>query len=196
MEDSTAYSLANLAESARPARAGPRVDDISVPNEQFRLTRTHYRIGEMHQFKGAERLQKLLLAWRDGLHDDWLPREIDPWTLKTLGLLGDVHIVDTSAPTSDLWWFRLFGTGSNFYGGRDLTQSKVSDFDIQLYANATRDDYASVVYTALPRFQFVHTMTSLSISNRYRLILPLSLGGSTVDKLMVAWAYTRLHPVD
>jgi hypothetical protein len=196
MVESAAYSMASVANAARPARVGPRVDDIVVPADGFRLSRTHYRLADIQKFKGVEQLQKLLAAWYSSFHDDWLPREIDPWTLKSIGLLGDVHIVDTRGPSSDSWWFRLYGTGSRFYGGRDFTRARISEFDIGNYATATRDDYSSVVHTGFPRFQFLHTMTRLSISNRYRLILPLSSEGDLVDKLLVAWTYTRVHPIE
>jgi hypothetical protein len=196
MEDSIAYSMIDGANLARAARIGPRVDDITNPTEGFRLSRAHYRLADIHKFKGVDQLQKLLAAWYDSFHDDWLPREIDPWTLKSIGLLGDVHIVDTRGPSSDSWWFRLYGTGSRFYGGRDFTRARIAEFDIGTYANATRDDYSSVVHTGLPRFQFLHTMTKLSVSNRYRLILPLSSEGDVVDKLLVAWTYTRVHPIE
>ena len=196
MEESVAYSMAGLANSARPARVGPRVDDIDVPTDGFRLSRAHYRLNDIQKFQGVDQLQKLLAAWYASFHDDWLPREIDPWTLKSIGLLGDVHIVDTRGPSSDSWWFRLYGTGSRFYGGRDFTRARISEFDIDTYANATRDDYSSVVHTGFPRFQFLHTMTRLSVSNRYRLILPLSSEGNLVDKLLVAWTYTRVHPLE
>jgi hypothetical protein len=194
MEESVAYSMSNLAASARPARVGARVDDIDLSTDGFRLCRTHYRLTDIQKFQGVDQLKKLLAAWYASFHDDWLPREIDPWTLKSIGLLGDVHIVDTRGPSSDSWWFRLYGTGSRFYGGRDFTRARISEFNIGTYANATRDDYSSVVHTGFPRFQFLHTMTPLSVSNRYRLILPLSSEGDLVDKLLVAWTYTRVHP--
>lgn len=196
MEESVQYSMASAAHVARPAYVGPRVDDITGNGDGFRLVRTHYRLSDIHQFKSAELLWKLLAAWYDGAHDNWCPKEIDPWTLKSIGLLGDVHIVDTSEPASDLWWFRLYGTGSRFFGGRDDTGARIANFDINSYAQATCDDYATVVYTGLPKFQFLHTMTERSISNRYRLILPLSAEGDIVDKLLVAWVYTRMHPID
>jgi len=196
MEESLSYSMTGLADSARPAREGHRVDDIHRPADGFRLARTHYPLRDIHKFKGVDQLRKLLAAWYDSFHDDWLPREIDPWTLKSIGLLGDVHIVDTRGPSSDSWWFRLYGTGSRFYGGRDFTRARISEFDIGTYANATRDDYSTVIHTGLPKFQFLHTMTKLSVSNRYRLILPLSSEGDMVDKLLVAWSYTRVHPID
>ena len=63
MEEFLSYSMTELVDSAKPAREGGRVDEIHRPEDGFKLSRTHYRLRDIHKFKGVDPLKKLLAAW-------------------------------------------------------------------------------------------------------------------------------------
>lgn len=158
---------------------------------EFVVVRQHLSCAHLPKTGGAERLTELYRYWRSLAGNDDLPEDVAPEAVNGIGLMGNVHIVDTTCDNSGGYFFRLYGSRSRFLSGKDFTGLKLGDFENPLYGRVTQDDYATVVYTGLPRFQFLHTETPVGVSNRYRLILPLSRSGYKIDKLVVAWEYTR-----
>lgn len=178
-----------------PRLAGERVDISEDTEASLRLVRRHFRFANLFNTRGAEKLSDLYQVWDSLSVNGKLPTGITPEDVFKTDLLGNIHIVDTSSDTSRGYFFRLFGTESTFLRAKDFTGMRMGDFSIKAYSRAAQDDYATVIYSGVPRFQFIHTSINHNNSNRYRLILPLSTHGDKIDKLVVAWEYTRAQPI-
>ncbi|MDP6346416.1 MAG: hypothetical protein QF578_20615 [Alphaproteobacteria bacterium] len=162
---------------------------------EMHLIRKHLHLEDIPKMAGTQRLTELLTFWMQSRNDGDVPDWLPPEALNKIGVLGDVSVVDTTAPSSVGYWFRIWGSNLYFLGGREMTGKPLYDQDNVTYANAMLDDYATVVYTGWPRFQFIHFSTQVGLSNRYRLLLPLSSNGYEIDKVVAATQYVRAQLV-
>ncbi len=166
--------------------------DSGSDNGYFMVTKL-YRPDEVHERQGAGRLSELLTYWRDLGSSIALPNRLDPEILDRIGILPNVHLVNTAAGRPEGYEFRYWGPNSRFLGGMSLEGWQFGDFDNRLYRMTAMYDYFNVVETGEPRFQFLHTTTPLGVSNRWRLLLPVASRGGRTDRVYSATQFVRLE---
>lgn len=171
-------TIVRLHEAAPPLRAP---DDAGNVIER-RLIRT-----EVIRQRG-DAIADLLEYWTALKGDARVPHfaDIDPVRLAQLGLLGRLHVLNAENPDPALMRFDLYGNKVSLDNGRIYTGLAVGDHPVRIQAQTVAADYEKVRQTAEPHYFRVSKRLG-GIGYRYaRLILPFSLRGGRVDRLLVA----------
>lgn len=165
----------------------------SARDNDYALITKPYRPDDVHDRQGADRLSDLLKYWSDSGSSISLPTRLDPEVLEQIGILSNIHLVDTQSSAPEGYEFRYWGPNSRFLGGISLEGQHLGDLDNDMYRITAMYDYFSVVSTGRPRFQFLHTATPMGVSNRWRLLLPVASRGTIVDRVYSATQFVRFE---
>lgn len=125
----------------------------------------------------GDRLGKLLSAW------ERLPRQpaacvadLDPIELVEIGLLGYLHLLDTTALAPEAFRIRLWGRRLPVRGRTDFAGVRVADLPSPSLAAALMDQAAAVRDLGMPLVAGIE---------QTRLMLPLSVDGARIDHVLV-----------
>jgi hypothetical protein len=130
-------------------------------------------------------MAELVAYWRALRPDGLLPSRklLDPVAMKRF--LGRLHIVDTSAPRPEGYFFRLWGSSVSLDRGKDYGKMFVGDYPRSSWRRAVMQDYADVVKMGTPAYHLVNAQLDYVSYQYARLILPLAEDGRTVNQLLV-----------
>ncbi len=158
------------------------------------LVRYHYGLDDLQMLED-QRLNGLLEYWMSLHKGANLPSkdDIDPVILGKIGIMGTVHILDVSQENPGNFFFRLYGSKMTLDKGKDYTGLRIGDYPVEIYSKALQEDYLTVKYTCVPRYQHVGAFMNYSTRGYSRLILPLASNGHDVDRLLVGVKFQKVE---
>jgi len=119
--------------------------------------------------------------------------DIDPVDLAKLNMIGTVHILDVSPDNPAHFFFRLYGSKMTLDNGKNYTGLRIGDYPVEIWSTALQEDYLSVKYTGLPRYQHVGAFMNNSTRGYTRLTLPLASNGYHIDKLLIGVKFQKIE---
>ena len=127
--------------------------------------------------------------------DGWMGRALGIWrnarqgpnlpSVESLGRIvgGKAHLLDASAGEADGYWFRHWGRGNSYAGGRDSLSLR--EMPCGLMREAAIEDYGRAAATGSPCYSLVSLVEKFTGYSYARLILPLAANGRGADRLLV-----------
>lgn len=167
-------------------RQGPTDDSIS---RRLPLAYLHSN----HQLRG---LRCVFDAWMQACLDRAaLPSRLSVAEISDGGMLGNLHIFDVAADDPDdffaIWW----GANAAINDGREGLFERVGALGWAPYSRWGAASLEAAKLSAEPQLEFVSSRHLTQTPPRYRLLLPLSDDGSTVDRIISAWSYFTLESI-
>jgi len=129
-------------------------------------------------------LRLLLDYWRGKCAGRAMPSRVDIDPLEFRANLGRVHILDVLGP--ERFRFRIYGSAITNPDVRDMTGLTTQDYEDKNFAALVTAHYQECVDERAPVYRYVLGMLDGGPYEYFRLLLPLSTDGETVDKLLVA----------
>lgn len=156
---------------------------------------------EIQSTSGDEDTTTRVLFTLDALSDGTLQRLYDLWRCRadasrlavpTLGdmadhpgLTADCHLIDVAQPNP--WHFQIleYGARSAASRGSNYAGLHLGEIPSRLHSAGLQVDYNTAKMLGVPRLQAITTRYDHRSRSYARLILPVSLDGRAIDRLMI-----------
>lgn len=135
------------------------------------------------------RLQRLVKYWADKCAGRKMPSRDDIDPLEMVEHMGRLHLLDVLGPRH--FRYRLYGSAITNPGVRDMTSHTTLDYANKNFGEMVTRHYQACVDQKSPIFHYVLAKLRRERYEYYRLTLPLSNDGETVNMLLVS--PHRLH---
>jgi hypothetical protein len=170
---SIVVALDSLAASQED-EAGNRVSRLPLSIETLRAKR--------------DGLTNLFLYWEAVWRSGGRLSDIDPVRLIQLGLLDRMHLINADDPDPRGFVLELRGPNAPSVPGSLRNGDRLTQHPVGILAASLLDDYERVRRRGEPQYARVDSCLFGENYRYRRLILPLTMDGSRVDRLLVAIA--------
>lgn len=137
-------------------------------------------------------LKRLYAYWDKARAGPWL-RQSDLRPEEFVFALPYVALIDRPPETGPGLRIRLVGEEIRNEGVGYLRDRLIEDIDPAWYRDHLVQRYRAVFSSGEPSFEAVHVIYDVRNYYYHRLILPLTIGGTQVDIVLVATVYTEPH---
>lgn len=124
-----------------------------------------------------------------------LPSHLSVAEIREGGMLGNLHVFDVTASNPHdffaVWW----GANAAINDGREGLFDRVGALASEPYSRWGAASLQAAKRSAEPQLEFVSSRHLTRTPPRFRLLLPLSDDGSTVDRIISAWSYFTLESI-
>lgn len=169
---------------------------LPFPGESDALFARRLSLLRLRDTPKARSLHALLRIWlRAKLQRNALPGYLPVGEIRDCQMLHNFHVYDVSKPNLLDTFASIWGTHAVIYSGKSQAANTLRAIHNEAYRDWVMATLFHVKSQGIPYLEEVaaqqmpqESATSLS---RYRLLLPLSSDGQTVDRIMMSWAFVR-----
>lgn len=169
---------------------------LPFPGESTAVTARRVSLLQLRDIPKARSLHKLLRIWlRAKQQRNALPGYLPVAEIRDCQMLHNFHVYDVSKPDLLDTFASIWGTHAVIYNGKSQAANTLRAIHNEAYRDWVIATLFHVKNQGIPYLEEVaaqqmphESSTSLS---RYRLLLPLSSDGQTVNRIMMSWAFVR-----
>lgn len=178
------------------------LQQLTLPGEGGLVVARRVGLLQLREIARARSLQQLLRIWvRAKLRRGALPGYLPVDEIRDCQMLHNFHVYDVTQPDLLDTFASIWGTHAVIYEGTSHAASTIRSIQNDRYRDWVLATLMFVKTAGIPYLEEVaaHRMPKESDTSksRYRLLLPLSSDGRTVERIIMAWVYVQpsLTPV-